>query len=118
MLPDLPWTHSIKDILNYIDNYIRIIKFYEQKFSDKILSIDLESLTSKQEFYTKKIYEFCNLPWSLEILKFYKKKNFIIKTLSNTQLRTQITIYNKKKYEPYKILLDDHRDKYEWLNKS
>jgi len=118
MLPDLPWTHSIKDILNYIDNYIRIIKFYEQKFSDKILSIDLESLTSQQEFYTKKIYEFCNLPWSLEILKFYKKKNFIIKTLSNTQLRTQITIYNKKKYEPYEILLDDHRNKYEWLNKS
>jgi hypothetical protein len=118
MLPDLPWTHSLSNILCYIDNYIKIINFYEKKFSNKILSIDLEKLTSKQIFYSKKIFEFCDLPWSPKVLEFYKKKDLTVKTLSNTQLRNQIFEYNKKKYEPYTSLLKDFKKKYDWLNKS
>ena len=30
MLPDLPWTHSISDILNHIDIYIKLTTFYEK----------------------------------------------------------------------------------------
>ena len=118
MLPDLPWTHSIADILNYIDNYIKIINYYENKFPNKVLSIQLENFTNRQEFYTKKIYEFCNLSWSPEILEFYKKKNFIVKTLSNTQLRSQISTYNYKQYQPYQILLNNFKNKYAWLTKD
>ena len=118
MLPDLPWTHSIADILNYIDNYIKIINYYENKFPNKVLSIQLENFTNRQEFYTKKIYEFCDLPWSPEILEFYKKKNFIVKTLSNTQLRSQISTYNYKQYQPYQILLNNFKNKYAWLTKD
>ena len=69
-------------------------------------------------FYTKKIYEFCDLSWSPEILEFYKKKNFIVKTLSNTQLRSQISTYNYKQYQPYQILLNNFKNKYAWLTKD
>lgn len=116
MLPDLPWTHSISHILKYIDNYIKIISFYEKKYSNQVLTIDLEKLTNNQEFYTKKIFEFCNLSWTPEILKFYTKKNLIVKTLSNTQIRGQITPYNQKKYKFYETLLKNYRSKYDWLN--
>ena len=116
MLPDLPWTHSISDILKYIDNYIKIISFYEKNYSNQVLTIDLEKLTNNQEFYTKKIFEFCNLSWTPEILKFYIKKNLIVKTLSNTQIRGQITPYNQKKYKFYETLLKNYRSKYDWLN--
>jgi len=116
MLPDLPWTHSISDILKYIDNYIKIISFYEKKYPNHVLSINLEELTNNQEFYTKKIFEFCNLSWTPEVLKFYTKKNLIVKTLSNTQIRSQITPYNQKKYKPYETLLQNYRSKYDWLN--
>ena len=115
MLPDLPWTHSIADILNYIDNYIKVTDYYDKKFPNKVLSIQLENLTNGQEYYTKKIYEFCNLKWSPEILEFYKKKNFIVKTLSNTQLRSRISTYNHKKYQLYQILLNNFKNKYTWL---
>ena len=70
----------------------------ERKYPDKILTIDLEKLTQNQELYTKKIFSFCELEWSQDILKFYEKKNLVVKTLSNTQLRNKITKYNKKKY--------------------
>ena len=116
MLPDLPWTHSISDILKYIDNYIKIISFYEKNYSNQVLTIDLEKLTNNQEFYTKKIFEFCNLSWTPEILKFYIKKNLIVKTLSNTQIRGLITPYNQKKYKFYETLLKNYRSKYDWLN--
>ena len=116
MLPDLPWTHSISDILKYIDNYIKIISFYEKKYPNHVLSIKLEELTNNQEFYTKKIFEFCNLSWTPEVLKFYTKKNLIVKTLSNTQIRSQITPYNRNKYKPYETLLQNYRSKYDWLN--
>ena len=32
MLPDLPWTHSISDILNHIDIYIKLMTYYEKKY--------------------------------------------------------------------------------------
>ena len=115
MLPDLPWTHSIADILKYIDNYIKVTDYYDKKFPTKVLSIQLENLTNGQEYYTKKIYEFCNLTWSPEILEFYKKKNFIVKTLSNTQLRSQISSFQNKKYQLYQILLNNFKNKYTWL---
>ena len=115
MLPDLPWTHSLMDILNYMDNYIKIISFFEKKYPNQVLTIDLEQLTNNQEFYTKKILKFCNLSWSPEILKFYKKKDLIVKTLSNTQLRDQISPYNQNKYKVYKKLLENFINEYDWL---
>ena len=56
------------------------------------------------------------MDWSPNILNFYKKKNLIVKTLSNTQLREKIMKYNYKKYEPYETLLEKFKDKYSWLN--
>jgi hypothetical protein len=116
MLPDFPWAHSIENILNYVNSCIEITDYYEKKFPDKILSIDLENLTTEQEFYSKNIFEFCKLPWSAQILKFYTKKDLVVKTLSNTQLRSQIFAYDKKKYKPYEKLLENFKDKYTWLN--
>jgi hypothetical protein len=40
----------------------------------------------------------------------------VVKTLSNTQLRSQIFAYDKKKYKPYEKLLENFKDKYTWLN--
>ena len=88
----------------------------KKKYSNQVLTIDLEKLTNNQELYTKKIFEFCNLSWTPEILKFYIKKNLIVKTLSNTQIRGQITPYNQKKYKFYETLLKNYRSKYDWLN--
>ena len=116
MLPDLPWTHSISDILNHIDIYIKLTTYYEKKYPNHILTINLEELTNNQKFYTKKIFKFCNLSWTPEILKFYKKKDLIVKTLSNTQLRGHITPYNQTKYRPYFKIFENFRNKYDWLN--
>ena len=92
-----------------------LINYYEKKYPGKILSINLEKLTENKELYSKKIFEFCNLFWSQQVLKFYKKKDLSVKTLSNSQVREQIFRYNSTKYKPYFNLLIDFKDKYDWL---
>ena len=116
MLPELPWTHTISDILAYIDSYIKVMSFYEKKLQNNILSIDLRKLTSDQKTYSKEIFKFCELPWTPDILKLNEKKNLIIKTLSNNQVRQNIFSYDQDKYKIYYKLLDSFKDKYTWLN--
>jgi len=116
MLYLLPWAHKIEDILSYVDNYINVISFFEKKYSNNILSIQLENLTQDEINYSKKLYNFCNLEWNKDIISFHKKKNLAIKTLSNTQLRDQIYKYDYNKYKNYYFLLEDYKKKYLWLN--
>ena len=115
MLPELPWTHSISDILKYINNYKNITEYFKKKYQNKILTINLEDLTENYKDVSKKIFSFCGLQWNEEVLKFYKKKNLLIKTLSSSQLRNKISKYNSNKYDPYKELLSPYKNEYKWL---
>ena len=92
-LNQLSWTHSIKDILDYVDNYIKIIDYFNRKYKGKILNINLKDLTNNKKIFSRKIFDFCELEWSESVLDFYKRKNLLIKTLSNSQVRNKIFQY-------------------------
>ena len=68
------------------------------------------------ELLTKKLFDFCELGWSENILKFYKRKDLYSKTLSFNQIRSKVLKYNNKKYQSYFNLLTDYKNKYYWLN--
>ena len=69
-LSKISWTHSIEDILEYIDNYQKIINYFIKKYPHKIFSLNLENLANYSKELTKKLYDFCNLEWSNEVLNF------------------------------------------------
>ena len=115
-LAELSWAQSIGDILKYIDNYLKIMKFYNKKYPKKIFSLNLKELTSKPEETSKKLYNFCNLKWDYRALNFYNRKDLLISTASNIQIRKKIENYDYDKYRPYKHLLENFYDKYDWLN--
>ena len=116
MLPELSWAHSIENITNYVDNYINVINYYKNKYPDVIMDINLEQFTQNSENISKEIYKFCGLNWNKEVLKFYKRNNLNVKTLSFTQIRNKVSKYNKKKYQPYFHLLEKFKMKFNWLN--
>ena len=116
MLPELSWTHNIADILLYMDNYYKVLKYFKSKYPEIIMDIKLEEFTQKSELLTKKLLDFCELGWSANILKFYKRKDLYSKTLSFNQIRSKVLKYNKKKYQSYFNLLTDYKNKYHWLN--
>ena len=115
MLSDLSWTHTFEDIFNYVDNYLKVLNYLKHK-DYNIMDINLEKFTDNSEEMSKKIFDFCNLTWSKDILQFYERKDLFTKTLSFNQIRSKISKYNNEKYQPYFELLNDYKKKYDWLN--
>jgi len=110
MLPELSWSHNIKNIINYIKNYKRVINHYISKYPDKIIDVDLSKLTNNQESEGKKILEFCNIPVNDNFLNFYKNKKLFNKTNSFLQVRNKIMKYENEKYKHYYYLLKDSNE--------
>ncbi len=110
MLIYLPWAHSLNNILLYILNYEKIIKFFEKKYSKKIFNVDLEELTINSKQYTKKIFDFCNIEWNDNVFEFYKSRNVSSKSSSFLQIRDKIHRYEKNKYKPYYSLIENNKE--------
>ena len=115
-LSNISWTHSLEDILDYTDNYLKIIKYFKKKYPDKIFSVKLEDLTTNKEKISKEIYSFCELEWDKKALEYYTRKDLYSSTASNIQIRSNLHKYNHDKYKLYKHLLKNFADKYDWLN--
>ena len=105
MLPKLSWSHSIKNIINYINLYKKTIKYFKEKYPDKIIDIDLQKLTAEKEIETKKILKFCGIKPNQDFLDFDKNKKLFNKTNSFLQVREKIQKYEDKKYKPYYNLI-------------
>ena len=65
---------------------------------------------------SKKLIQFCELPWDKNCLEFHKRKDLFSKTASNIQIRGGIQKNLLNKYSPYKKLLDKYGNKYSWFN--
>jgi len=115
-LTELAWTHNINNIFKYFDNYFKIMNQYEEEFSSTIYYLELEKLTTEPEKESKKLMNFCELPWDKKCLEFYKRKDLISKTASSVQIREAIYKQSLTKYSPYKKLLAEYGKKYSWFN--
>ena len=115
LLPALSFTHRIKDIVNYIDNYLKILNYFKKKYPGLIMDISLEEITNNKEKVTKEIFQFCNLDWKPEVLEFYKRKDLDIRTTSNIQIRNKISKYNSEKYSKYYYIFDEFKNQFDWL---
>lgn len=114
-LPNISWSHSLDDILPYIDNYLITMNFFKKKYPNKILSIPLEHFTKKPKNCSIEIYKFCNLTWNEECLNFHKRSDLFINTASTNQIRTNIRMYDGSKYRAYKEILKTYTQNYKWL---
>ena len=105
MLTDLSWSHSIKNIIDYINLYNKIIKFFKKKYPNKIIDVELSKLTNEKEIEAKKILNFCEIKIKEDFLDFDKNEKLFNKTNSFLQVRKKIKKYDNKKYQSYYYLL-------------
>ena len=115
-LTELAWTHNLNNILKYFDNYFKIISKNDQEKPNNIYHLEFEKLTLEPEKESKKLMNFCELPWDKKCLEFYKRKDLISKTASNVQIREGIYKHSMEKYLPYKKFLAEYAKKYSWFN--
>tara|TARA_B100000315_G_C14571251_1_gene585635 strand:+ start:40 stop:1806 length:1767 start_codon:yes stop_codon:yes gene_type:complete len=114
-LTDLAWTHDLDNIFRYFDNYFKVIKNFEEKRPNFIYNLEFEKLINNPEEESRKLIEYCELPWNKKCLEFYKRKDFISKTASNIQIRQSIYKHSLDKYLPYKKFLNKYGEKYSWF---
>ena len=95
-LSNIKWSHSIDNILEYIDNYLKIIAKFKKKYPDRIHTINLEDFVKDSENSSKALFKFCKLDWDSKCLEFYKRNDLISKTASNQQVRNKIFINDEK----------------------
>jgi len=101
-LENLPWTHSIENIIKYIKLFDETISKIKLLHPKNILTVDLKELTNEPEKTSKLIMNFCDLEWSDDVLNFHTKKDLICSTASNIQIRNKIYKYDDNKFEKYK----------------
>ncbi len=107
MLPELSWSHEIKDIVNYINIYNKIINYFKKKYPEKILDVNLLKLSNQKVKETKKILDFCKIKFNSDSLNFDKNSQLANKTSSFLQVRKKIKGYEDNKYQPYYYLLNN-----------
>ena len=111
------WSHSLENIIQYIDQYLKIIDYFKKKYSQSIYTVELKNFTENSLEISKELFSFCKLDWHKSSLEFYKRHDLISKTASNVQIRNKIFKYNVDKYKDYKKFIEKFENKYSWLKK-
>ena len=103
-LTEVAWAHHLKNISQFFDIYHKKIK----SFSNLIYELNYEKFIDNPEVESKKLMEYCNLPWSKGCLEFYKRKDIVSDTASDVQIRKTIHKHSLDKYLPYKPFMLKH----------
>ena len=107
-LEKLIWTHNKQYIIDYISLFDKTISEIKNQYPKNILTVNLKELTNEPEKISKMIMKFCNLKWSKEILSFYNRKNMIVTSASNIQIRKKIYTYDENVFNKYKKYFFDY----------
>ena len=115
-LIDVSWAHNLEHIFEYTNIYYRIIENFKKTLPNFIYELQYEKFVNDPEIESKKLLKFCDLPWNIKCLEFYKRKDLISKTASSVQIRKAIYKDPISKYLPYKQFLYKYGNKYSWFN--
>ena len=101
----LNFSYNQKELGTYYNLYFDLMNFWEKQLGNFIYEAKYEKIITNQEDETKKIIEFCNLPWEENCLSFHKNET-PIKTMSTAQARRPIYKSSIKSHEKFSEFLD------------
>lgn len=78
-----------KELAEYHNLYEELMGYWRVELPGAFYEVKYEDLTSNQEEETRKLIEYCGLPWEDACLEFYKNKR-AVKTVSAYQVRQKM----------------------------
>ncbi len=103
------WAYDLGDIGQYFLAYQKMMAHWNSVFPGDILELRYEDMVTGQEQQTRRLLEFCGLPWDDRCLEFHNSAR-LVKTASAGQVRRPIyggSVGKWKKYERHlRPLLD------------
>lgn len=85
----MPWAYNQRELALYYNLYVDLIDYWNKVLPGFIYNISYENLIQNQEHESKKLIEYCELPWDETCLNFYKNKRSV-STASVNQVRKNI----------------------------
>lgn len=82
----LPWAYDQRETGRYYRAYRKLMAHWEKLFPGKIHTANYEAMIADQEAETRKLLEYCGLPWNDTCLSFHKTERQV-KTASASQVR-------------------------------
>ncbi len=115
-LGEVIWAHDLDNIFKYFDIYNTLIKNFNKHYPNFIYELEYEKLVNDPKQESKKLLNFCDLPWDKKCLEFYKRKDLPSRTASKLQIRKAIYKDSLTTHPAYKLLLKKYGNKYSWFN--
>ena len=109
-LTEAAWAHHLKHIYKFFDLYHQKLKQLKTTFPNFIYDLNYEKFIDNPETESKKLMEYCNLPWDKKCLEFYKRKDIVSDTASDVQIRKAINKNSLNKYLPYTPFVLKYRE--------
>lgn len=98
-----PFSNDLADIGRYYNLYERLMDHWRTNLPVDILDVSYEDLVADTEEVSRKMINFCKLPWDDNVLAFHATERHV-RTASNWQVRQPIydrSVQRWRKYEQY-----------------
>jgi tetratricopeptide (TPR) repeat protein len=111
------YAHDLGALAHYYRQYLRAMQHWRAKLpADALLEVHYEDLVKDQEYWTRRMLQFIELPWHPRCLDFHKTERSVI-TASRWQVRQRMhagSVGRWRRYEQHLAallpLLEDARD--------
>tara|TARA_B100000780_G_C21096997_1_gene442490 strand:- start:186 stop:1775 length:1590 start_codon:yes stop_codon:yes gene_type:complete len=100
------WTYNQDNLLNYYNNYRKLMSFWEKKLPNFIYECKYEDIINNPNNKISELIKFCDLKLEDQCLEFYKSKR-AIKTLSVAQANQPLYNTSISSNENFKTFLKD-----------
>jgi tetratricopeptide (TPR) repeat protein len=80
------FTYDLFELGDYYLEYDRLMAWWDQALPGRVLRVDHEALVMNQEAETRRLLEYCGLPWDEVCLRFHETRR-AVNTASSEQVR-------------------------------
>jgi Flp pilus assembly protein TadD len=99
----LTFTLDLEDLGRYYRDYERLMAHWRAVRPLPMLEIDYEELVADTEIVSRRLLEFCDLPWDERCLRFYENPR-MVRTVSKQQVRRPVygtSVGRWRRYAPH-----------------
>lgn len=81
------FSYDLEDMASYYLDFARLSRYWLQRYPEQMLDFSYESLLADPETQTRRLLDFCRLPFDPACLDFHKTSRLVLSTASAAQVR-------------------------------
>ncbi|MEC7289786.1 MAG: sulfotransferase, partial [Pseudomonadota bacterium] len=101
---NIPISYSFRDLAKFYQAYRNMMNRWERAFPGRVHHQCYEELTANPEPATKRLYDFCELDWSPNVIDFSTNERQV-RTVSRLQVRNKIYAGSSDEWRKYQSFL-------------